>query len=99
MASAAQYIGDDGGEFEADTTPQVCTLSTPGGRVRNTSASQAVVIAINKAIAATTQPGGVGVQRIIAGAFVDLPRTCSNFGFMASASGYIQVEKKQNGNG
>lgn len=98
MASAAQTIGDDGGEFEADTTPQVCTLTTPGGRVRNTSAAQAVVIAINKAIASASQPGGVGVLRILAGASVDLPRGCMTFGFMASASGFIQVEKKNTGN-
>lgn len=93
MASAAQSIGDDGGEFEADTTPQVCTLSHAGNwRVRCTHATQEAVIAINKAVAAATQPGGVGVQRIRPGLYVTLPRWCSNFGFMAAASSYLQVE-------
>ncbi len=95
MASANQTIGDAGGEFEADSTARVCTLTQPGRwRVRNTSATQAVVITPYGGTPETTQPSGVGNLRVLAlGVPIYLPSDCKVFGFKASASGFIQVEK------
>lgn len=93
MASANVTIGDDGGEFEADSTARVATLTTPGGVVRNTSASQTIYIAPNKAASATSAAGGAGQLCLKAGAAITLPRDCKTFGFVASASGFFNVEK------
>lgn len=95
MAAADITIGDEGGEFEADGTQKRCTLTHAGNwRVRNTSATQAVVIAPNGATVQTTQPGGAGQLRLLAGgAPTILPHDCKIFDFKASASGFIQVEK------
>ncbi len=96
MASADVTIGDAGGEFECDATPHLCTLTTRGGRVRNTHATQAAAIMIDAAIASATAPLGNGGLRIVAGAFIDLPRTC---GFMATGTCDLQVEKMRSQNG
>ena len=94
MASANQTIGDDGGEFEVDTTARVFTFTTPQvRRVRNTHASQAAAIQINAAIAAATAPLGAGGLRLVAGAVVELPFYCSSIGVIATGTGYLQIER------